>query len=63
MEDTAANGEHRQLAVCRQGLNYRTRSITTQYAINAIKYTKVSEPEGQYITNICVLTSATRRGA
>lgn len=61
-QDTAANGEHAELVVCRQGLNYRTRSIT-ECPINVIKYTEVSEPEGQFITNSCVLTTATRRGA
>jgi hypothetical protein len=53
--------ENRELVVCRQGPNYRTRSITTEYPINVIKYTEVSQPEGQHITNSRVLTSATRQ--
>jgi len=68
-QDITANGEHThththtELVVCRQGLNYRTRSITTECPITVIKYSEVSEPEGQHTANIPVLTSATRRGA
>ena len=61
MEDITADGKHTELVVCRQGLNYSTRSITTECPINVTKYNEVSQPEGQHNKLSCFNCHTTRR--